>query len=721
MPGGLTHPYKMEPRRSWLGQFIQENPLDAAALATAPIPILGDIVGLGADAKALYDEPSWLNAGMALAGVIPAVPAGAALRAGKKAVSVVDEVNPFLEVKNSQLAALNPGKKIPETREEAVDFYKSLSSETQQQLSDLQARAYRQAKESELAQKATNTQANNDNAQRFIDEVRKRGLEPELEAATGGSHYVKIRQPNYNKNGSLNKRSPYTYLETKSGPFKARFADHAPYYRSTVSVDPISQNSTEDALAALDWIVGGRKGPAPLLGDARIIPGENGLGTFHGRRELVAGIAGAGFGAPLLMNDDAQANERSEAMAGKVQAPKRTSIEGERHHLAYINDEEAALLRSLGGFGAPMAGSYGLPAFRGVGGDPDSGGWGGGREGNAGRGNRGGERGDARGGFGYAANAREAKARAGVYGANEAGALGVHGARNADEEQNIFNAVRDIRNRGNSFWDNAGNFAAGQLGLNERDPLYDKSFNPATDNQANWGLDPAGLVGGAIGTAVGVPGLGFVADQISQYFDRPLDINLGANVLGGFGAPSLPGSPSPGAPNGGGLMAQGGAPPAGNDPSRMAAMARSQQASLAPASGASASRLDPEQFTGNSAPWGVQALRDLIARGTPDDQIASLLDKMGHHNLSGRVTEYLSGQSSGGMSGAPDNVGVGFGYAPHFAKQPLAQRQALANAINFKATPPPAYAALPGSPEEARAKWRQQRGLTPMPFGPPIY
>lgn len=410
--------------------------------------------------------------------------------------------------------------------------------------------------------------------------------------------------------------------------------------------------------------------------------------------------------------------------------PRRTEIKGEPHQLAYINAEEAALLRQLGGFGAPMAGSYGIPAYRDLGDDgrdidrADPSGRGAERSGGPNRGDRG-------GGFGYAANAREAKARAGVYGAGEAGALGIHGARNADEENNIFNAVRDYRNYGNSLADDAGNLLASSWGLDERNPLYDGKFNPASQNQANWGWDPIQTATGIAGTVTGLPigtayGIGKYAAKQLFGLDGP-SVNLGPDVFGGFGAPgadgrpSAPGGSGPGRSPAGPMAALGGA---GNDPGRLAA--GSQIAALTQASApqstpaASASRIDPGLFVDNSAPWGVQALRDLIAKGTPDSEIPALLDQLGHHNLSGRVSTYLSGLgSNGGSSGSPGQVGTDFPNAPHFRDQPLAQRQALANAINFRPTAPPPYPGLPGSAEEARRKWEEMRGMSVMPFGAP--
>ena len=54
------------------------HPMDQVAVATAPIPILGDITGATADARMFYEEPesrTWANAGMSAAGLLPFVPA----------------------------------------------------------------------------------------------------------------------------------------------------------------------------------------------------------------------------------------------------------------------------------------------------------------------------------------------------------------------------------------------------------------------------------------------------------------------------------------------------------------------------------------------------------------------------------------------------------------------------------------------------------------------
>jgi hypothetical protein len=53
--------------------------------------------------------------------------------------------------------------------------------------------------------------------------------------------------------------------------------------------------------------------------------------------------------------------------SGQVTAPRRTSVRGTPHHLAYITAQEAALLRARGGGltrdGRPLRGPAGLPAF----------------------------------------------------------------------------------------------------------------------------------------------------------------------------------------------------------------------------------------------------------------------------------------------------------------------------------------------------------------------
>ena len=58
--------------------------LDKAALATATLPVIGDIIGGVSDAKHLYKDPSLANLGFMLAGLVPFVPSGGVSRAALK-------------------------------------------------------------------------------------------------------------------------------------------------------------------------------------------------------------------------------------------------------------------------------------------------------------------------------------------------------------------------------------------------------------------------------------------------------------------------------------------------------------------------------------------------------------------------------------------------------------------------------------------------------------
>lgn len=109
--------------------------------------------------------------------------------------------------------------------------------------------------------------------------------------------------------------------------------------------------------------------------------------------------------------------------------------------------------------------------------------------------------------------------------------------------------VRDYQNIGNSDLENFGNTLAGMLGFNEQRPTLARAldrFNRTkdgeiSDKRAGWGFDPAGLIGNALGSPFGA-GLiaGPIANQISAYFDRPLEIGLGPDVFSGqISAPSF--------------------------------------------------------------------------------------------------------------------------------------------------------------------------------------
>ena len=103
---------------------------------------------------------------------------------------------------------------------------------------------------------------------------------------------------------------------------------------------------------------------------------------------------------------------------------------------------------------------------------------------------------------------------------------------------NVANAQRDFNNEGNGLAEQVGNFLASMAGFNEMDPTrpgYSQPGAPGQTGQADWGFDPAGLIGGTMAGAFGVPLVGgFVADQISSALGRPLEVNLGPSVFGGL-------------------------------------------------------------------------------------------------------------------------------------------------------------------------------------------
>ncbi len=101
---------------------------------------------------------------------------------------------------------------------------------------------------------------------------------------------------------------------------------------------------------------------------------------------------------------------------------------------------------------------------------------------------------------------------------------------------NVAQAQRDYQGRGDSFIDRVGNAFAGAFGFNEMDPTrpgYSAPGRPGMTGRADWGFDPVGLAGGLAGSAFGIPGLGFVADQLSSLAGRPLEMNMGPSVFGG--------------------------------------------------------------------------------------------------------------------------------------------------------------------------------------------
>ena len=108
-----------------IGRGLQEvhasmSPLDKAALYTAPIPVVGDVVGGVADTAAFIKDPSLINAGLLGMGLIPFVPSGGVTRAALKDTAqraftnLRNDVPGFYGTDDPLKQAIAAGKTIPE-------------------------------------------------------------------------------------------------------------------------------------------------------------------------------------------------------------------------------------------------------------------------------------------------------------------------------------------------------------------------------------------------------------------------------------------------------------------------------------------------------------------------------------------------------------------------------------------------------------------------------
>ena len=69
------------------GEAVDAMPwYDKLALATSPVPVVGDIVGLGADAIGFAKEPTVRNALLGLSGLLPFVPSAGITKTIARAV-----------------------------------------------------------------------------------------------------------------------------------------------------------------------------------------------------------------------------------------------------------------------------------------------------------------------------------------------------------------------------------------------------------------------------------------------------------------------------------------------------------------------------------------------------------------------------------------------------------------------------------------------------------
>lgn len=91
------------------------SPLDKAALYTAPVPLVGDVVGGVADTVTLAKDPSITNALLLGAGLIPFVPSGGVTRTAQKVMAnVQNEIPGFYASANPAAQVATVAKTIPQ-------------------------------------------------------------------------------------------------------------------------------------------------------------------------------------------------------------------------------------------------------------------------------------------------------------------------------------------------------------------------------------------------------------------------------------------------------------------------------------------------------------------------------------------------------------------------------------------------------------------------------
>lgn len=121
--------------------------------------------------------------------------------------------------------------------------------------------------------------SNLDDAEAFAKRVPElgKGLAAKVKADRGGSVYVTVTKAPLTKAGEIAKNRSPVYLD-----FKARFADHPSYWGSTVSSDPFTQNTIDDALQMLRFRLSGNPADAPTINRSQFDPA-----TGAGRVEQV--------------------------------------------------------------------------------------------------------------------------------------------------------------------------------------------------------------------------------------------------------------------------------------------------------------------------------------------------------------------------------------------------------------------------------------------------
>jgi len=89
--------------------------LDRMALLSAPLPVVGDIIGAAADAVAIYKEPSVTNIALGAVGLLPFVPGASVTRTAQKAFTNLRNDIPGFYAPGGELGRVGAfGKTLPE-------------------------------------------------------------------------------------------------------------------------------------------------------------------------------------------------------------------------------------------------------------------------------------------------------------------------------------------------------------------------------------------------------------------------------------------------------------------------------------------------------------------------------------------------------------------------------------------------------------------------------
>lgn len=114
------------------------HPLDLAAATTMGVPVLGDIVGLAADARMFAQEPESrtpLNIGLSAAGLLPFVPGAAAIMRGIKGAERSGEEVKLTEAQRMAEEGLSPADIWDET-----GWYQGVDEQWRSEIPDFKSR-----------------------------------------------------------------------------------------------------------------------------------------------------------------------------------------------------------------------------------------------------------------------------------------------------------------------------------------------------------------------------------------------------------------------------------------------------------------------------------------------------------------------------------------------------------------------------------------------------